>query len=146
MQVMLAPIGTSPALTLVAADILGAEVADDAEDWAAVADAITGRLAQLRATQMDIAARAHISLTTLRELQHNTRPRHRRPQTLTALSEALGWPGDYLAAVLHGGTPKPHPDEEHDPVLTALTAIERELGLLRDRVGRIEQRLAREDA
>jgi hypothetical protein len=127
MQVMLAPIGTSPALTLVAADILGAEVADDAEDWTAVADAITGRLAQLRATQMDIAARAHISLTTLRELQHNIHPRHRRPQTLTALSEALGWPGDY-------------------PVLTALTAIERELGLLRDRVGRIEQQLAREDA
>jgi hypothetical protein len=31
-------------------------------------------------------------------------------------------------------------------VLTALTAIERELGLLRDRVGRIEQQLAREDA
>lgn len=73
-----------------------------AEDWEAVASAISGRLAELRTTQMDVAARARISLTTLRELQHNTSPRQRRPQTLAAVSEALGWPSGYLTKVLHG--------------------------------------------
>src|SRR5258706_2258521 len=107
-------------------------VAQDREDWPAVAAAITGRLEQLRATQMDIAARARVSLTTLRELQHNIRPRRRRPQTLTALSEALGWPPDYLARVLHGENARPHPDEEHDPVLKSLNSVEQELVQPRD--------------
>jgi hypothetical protein len=115
-----------------------------AEDWAAVANAIDDRLAQLRVTQMEAAARAKISLTTLRELQHNTSPRRRRPQTLSALSEALDWPAGYLATVLGGQNPRPHPDEEHDPVLKSLASIERELGQLRDRVGQIERQLAGE--
>jgi hypothetical protein len=119
----------------------GGEVA---EDWAAVATAIDDRLAQLRVTQMEAAARAKISLTTLRELQHNTSPRRRRPQTLSALSEALDWPAGYLAQVLKGENARPHPDEERDPVLKALASIERELGQLRDRVGQIERQLAGE--
>jgi hypothetical protein len=116
-----------------------------AEDWDAVASAISGRLAELRATQMDVAARARISLTTLRELQHNTSPRQRRPQTLAAVSEALDWPADYLTNVLHGQDAKPHPDEAGDPVLRSLASVERELGDLRERVVRIEQQLAGED-
>lgn len=115
-----------------------------AEDWTAVAHAISGRMAELRATQMEIAGKARISLTTLRELQHNLNPRRRRPQTLAALSEALGWPPDYLAAKLHGGDARAHADEKHDPVLRSLASIERELGDLRDRVDRIERRLAGE--
>ena len=115
------------------------------EDWDVVASAITGRLAELRATQMDVAARARISLTTLRELQHNTSPRQRRPQTLAAVSEALGWPADYLTNVLHGKDARPHPDEASDPVLRSLTSVERELGDLRERVVRIERQLAGED-
>jgi hypothetical protein len=64
------------------------------------------------------------------------------------VSEALGWPTEYLAHVLHGeeGEALPHTDEAHDPVLKSLTAIERELVDLRGRVDRIEQRLADEDA
>ena len=89
-------------------------------------------------------AKARISLTTLRELQHNINPRRRRPQTLTALSEALGWPPDYLATTLHGGNAEPYADEKHDPVLSSLVSIERELGDLRDRVDRIERQLAGE--
>jgi hypothetical protein len=115
------------------------------EDWDAVASAISSRLAELRATQMDVAARARISLTTLRELQHNTSPRQRRPQTLAAVSEALGWPSDYLSKVLHGGDARPHADEAGDPVLMSLTTVERELGELRERVARIERQLAGED-
>ena len=116
------------------------------EDWDAVARAIAGRLAELRATQMDVAARARISLTTLRELQHNTSPRQRRPQTLAAVSEALGWPADYLGNVLHGEAARPHPDEADDPVLRSLASVERELGDLRERVVRIERQLTGEDA
>ena len=115
-----------------------------AEDWTAVAQAISDRMAELRVTQMEVAAKARVSLTTLRELQHNINPRRRRPQTLTALSDALGWPPDYLATTLHGGSPRPHLDEKRDPVLGSLATIERELGALRERVDRIEQQLAGE--
>ena len=115
-----------------------------AEDWTAVARAISDRITELRTTQMEVAAKARISLTTLRELQHNINPRRRRPQTLAALSEALGWPPDYLAATLHGRSAEPYADEKHDPVLSSLVSIERELGDLRDRVDRIERQLAGE--
>jgi len=142
-QVILVSIGINVGASLGAAKLLGAEVA---EDWTAVAGAISNRLTELRTTQMDIAAKARISLTTLRELQHNINPRRRRPQTLSALSEALGWPPDYLAKVLRGEDARPHADEEHDPVLKSLGSIERELGDLRGRVARIEQQLAGEDA
>jgi hypothetical protein len=113
-----------------------------AEDWTAVSRAISDRLAELRTTQMEVAAKARISLTTLRELQHNMNPRRRRPQTLAAVSEALDWPADYLAKVLHGENAQPHPDEKHDPVLSSLASIERELVDLRERVDRIERQLA----
>jgi hypothetical protein len=116
------------------------------EDWAAVAKAISGRMEEMRATQMEVASRARISLTTLRELQHNINPRKRRPQTLAALSEALDWPPGHLAQVLHHEVARPHPDEQDDPVLKSLTFIERQLGQLRGRVDRIERQLADGDA
>lgn len=116
------------------------------DDWDAVARAIQHRLDETRATQMDIASRAQVSLTTLRELQHNLNPRRRRPQTLSAVSEALGWPAGYLAQVLRGETAEPHTDERTDPVLTALSGLEQEIHALRARVEQIEQRLADEDA
>jgi len=115
-----------------------------AEDWTAVARAISDRMAELRATQMEVAAKARISLTTLRELQHNMNPRRRRPQTLTALSEALGWPPDYLSTTLRRGHARPYADEQRDPVLGSLAFVERELGALRERVDRIERQLAGE--
>ncbi|MGH3804638.1 MAG: helix-turn-helix domain-containing protein [Pseudonocardiaceae bacterium] len=115
------------------------------EDWDAVADAIRNRLAQTRMTQMDVASRARISLTTVRELQHNLNPRRRRPQTLPAISEALGWPSGYLDQVLRGGRPEPHDDEVKDPVLRALDNLGREVQDLRNRVEQIERQSAVED-
>lgn len=115
------------------------------EDWDAVAVAIQNRLAEMRATQMDVAARARVSLTTLRELQHNVNARRRRPQTLWAISEALGWPSDYLTRVLRGEPTEPHRDEAGDPVLRSLTSLEDEIVALRERVARIEQQLAASD-
>jgi hypothetical protein len=139
--VILVSIGISQPASLGKSEVAGANVA---EDWAEVARAISDRMAELRVTQMDVAAKARISLTTLRELQHNINPRRRRPQTLAALSEALGWPPDYLAATLHGGNAEPYADEKHDPVLNSLAAVERELEDLRDRVDQIERQLAGE--
>lgn len=116
------------------------------EDWDAVALAIQNRLAETRATQMEVASRARVSLTTLRELQHNLNPRRRRPQTLTAISEALGWPSNYLARLLRGGPAEAHADETADPVLTTLTGLEREIRALRARVDEIERQLTDEGA
>jgi transcriptional regulator with XRE-family HTH domain len=116
------------------------------EDWSAVAQAISARLEETRMTQMDVASSAKVSLTTLRELQHNQNSRRRRPQTLSAVSEALGWPPAYLGQVLRGESTAAHTDEASDPVLAALKALEEEVAALRDRVGRLEQQQAAEDA
>lgn len=113
-------------------------------DWDAVAVAIQNRLTETRVTQMDVASRARVSLTTLRELQHNLNPRRRRPQTLSAISEALGWPPGYLAQVLHGEPAQVHADEATDPALTALSGLSQEVRALRARVDEIERQLAGE--
>ncbi len=120
--------------------------APDAEDWDAVARTITARLTDTRMTQMDVASRAQVSLTTLRELQHNLNPRRRRPQTLTAISGALGWPADYLEQILRGDPPQPPDHEDTDPVLAAIDALEQEVRRLRSRVEKIERQLTDEDA
>lgn len=119
---------------------------NDAEDWDAVARAITARLTETRMTQMDVASRAQVSLTTLRELQHNLNPRRRRPQTLAAVSEALGWRADHLEQILRGQRPQRPDHERTDPILAAIDALEQELRQLRGRVETIEQQLADEDA
>ena len=125
----------------------GRQEAEEAtDDWSAVAQAVTGRLEQRRMTQLEAASRAKISLTTLRELQNNTSPRRRRPQTLAALSEALGWPPEYLSAILHGEEAHPRRAEADDPVLQAIDSMERDLRDLRQRVTSLERRLAGEDA
>jgi hypothetical protein len=113
-----------------------------ADDWAAVGAAIRARLAEARLTQMDVASKAHVSLTTFRELQHNLNPRRRRPQTLSAVSEALGWPPDYLGQILRGEAPVAHADEVNDPVLRALDDLSAEVEALRRRVEQIERQQA----
>jgi hypothetical protein len=116
------------------------------EDWDAVAAAIQNRMAETRMTQMAAASRARLSLTTVRELQHNINPRRRRPQTLAAVSQALGWPPDHLQRVLHGDRPEPPDEEVRDPVLQALDDLAREIRDLRGRLEQIESLLTAEDA
>jgi hypothetical protein len=110
-----------------------------AEDWGAVARAISDRLADTRATQMDVASRAKVSLTTFRELQHNLNPRRRRPQTLAAISEALGWPTDYLARVLTGEDQPSASVEPDGSVLDRLQAVEDQLCALTERLAAVER-------
>ncbi len=116
------------------------------EDWDAVAEAIQTRLAETRMTQLDVASRARLSLTTVRELQHNLNSRRRRPQTLAAVSQVLGWPPDHLQQVLNGDQPQSHEDEVNDSVLHALDGLARQIQELRERVEEIEHQLAAEDA
>ena len=116
------------------------------EDWDAVAAAISNRLTETRMTQMDLASGASVSLTTVRELQHNLNPRKRRPQTLAAVSEALGWPAGYLGQVLRGEDAEPVEQERTDPVLSALGDLTQGLQDLRERVAAIEARLSDGDA
>jgi hypothetical protein len=119
--------------------------ADVTEDWQAVANAISDQMAALRTTQMEVVAGAGISLTTLRELQRNSNPRRRRPQTLAAVSAALGWPPTHLAMILHGAQARPLISEAYGLALERrLRSIRQELADLRERVGRIERRLARQ--
>lgn len=116
------------------------------QDWDAVATAISNRLSETRTTQMELASRARVSLTTVRELQHNLNPRRRRPQTLAAVSAALGWPPEYLGQVLRGEDARPHTDEATDPVLASLKSLEGEIADLRGRVAALERRLSAEGA
>nr|WP_211177083.1 XRE family transcriptional regulator [Pseudonocardia acidicola] len=90
-------------------------------------------------TQAELAARAGVALMTVRELQHNLKPRRRSPRTLTAISEALGWPSDQLARVLDGERP-PDVDAE-DPVIAELDAIKADLVSVVRRLDAIERRL-----
>jgi hypothetical protein len=79
-------------------------------DWEAVAWAIAGRMRQLRATQAAVVQASGVSLSMLRELEHNIRQRRRKPETLAAISQALSWPPDYLERVLNGERPEPRPE------------------------------------
>ena len=111
-----------------------------ARDWAAVADAMKARLADLDITQADLVQRSHLAPMTIRELLYNSAQRRRSNQTLAALSQALGWPPGYLQAVAEGRSPD-DPDAG-DPVLAELASMKADLAALTSRIDVIEQQLA----
>lgn len=80
----------------------------------AVATAINERLGELGMRQRELAERSQVSQAIVRELQRNTTQRHRSARTLEALSTALGWHADHLAAVLVARTPL-RPGDTGDP-------------------------------
>lgn len=114
-----------------------------AKDWDAVSAAIRERLVEIDMTQADLAARAGVALMTVRELQHNLKPRRRNPRTLAAVSEALGWPGDQLARILEG-EPTTDPDAD-DPVLAELDGLRADVTAIVRRLDSIERRLGPDD-
>jgi transcriptional regulator with XRE-family HTH domain len=111
-----------------------------AKDWAAVAEAMKSRLAELDMTQAELIQRSHLAPMTIRELLFNTAQRRRSDQTLAALSEALGWPSGYLQAVAEGRDPG-DPDA-NDPVLAELAALKEAVTAINSRIDAIEQQLA----
>lgn len=111
-------------------------------EWSAVALAIKTRLAELGWTQQELSQRSQVSVATIRQLQNDTSSaRRRNPRTLTALSEALGWSPDHLAAVADGRDPAEDPDAD-DPIVAELATIKESLAIMSSRLDAIEQQLA----
>jgi len=110
-----------------------------AKNWQAVADAIVARLNELDMTQADLSHRAGVALETVRELQHNLRPRRRNPRTLAAVSKALGWPEGRLAEIADGELSDSSAGQ--DAVQGQLAAITAALARITERLDAIERRL-----
>lgn len=116
--------------------------------WDAVAESVNARMAETRMTQMELASRSGVSLATIREIQHNHKPRRRHPRTLAAISQALDWPPDQLERVLRGEishTGEARGPLTEDPVMAELRAIHKELRHVSDRLDALE-RSADDDA
>lgn len=100
-----------------------------ANDWAAVAKAINGRMAELGLRQRQLIERSRVSKAVVSELMRNVAPRRRSARTLEALSVALDWHPDHLAAVLANEEPPAVGEPVYRPedVPARLAAIERQL-------------------
>jgi transcriptional regulator with XRE-family HTH domain len=113
-----------------------------AKDWDAVARAIDGRMQERDLTQTQLAASAHVSLETVRELRNNLRPRRRNPRVLAAVSEALGWPTDHLAAVLEGESDtSPAGAQSAEEMRSEIARLGQEVKSLAGRLETVERRL-----
>ncbi len=112
------------------------------EDWAAVAQAISQRMTELGINQAELIERSQVSKATVGELYHNSAQRRRSARTLEALSMALGWHPQHLAAVLKGqrvpeiGEPVSRSD---DDIPGRLAAIEYRLAQIETRLGAIDE-------
>lgn len=111
-----------------------------AKDWDAVAAAMRARLAELDMTQAELVQRSRLAPMTIRELLSNAAQRRRSAQTLSAVSDALGWPTDYLRAIADGRDPG-DPDAG-DPVLTELHELRESVSSISTRLDAIERQLA----
>ncbi len=100
------------------------------QDWSAVARVINQRMAELGLRQRELIERSRVSKAAVHEIQHNTVQRRRSARTLEALSSALAWHPQHLAAVLAGRTPPRIGDPidfSDNDVPTRLAAIESRL-------------------
>ena len=113
------------------------------EDWVAVAEAITGRMRELKVSQRDLAVDSNVSVATIREIQRHRISRRRNPRTLESLSESLGWPRQHLDAVLNGRLPQdPAGADQDDSDLRArLDELEQRLDMIVDVVHRIDAKI-----
>jgi transcriptional regulator with XRE-family HTH domain len=107
------------------------------EDWLAVGDAVSSRMRERGITQKQLAERSKVSPATIRQIQHHNGSRKHGPRTLEALSDALGWPSQYLDNVLNGRGQQETADEM--ALLSRLSALEQQLSkisaILEQRLG-----------
>jgi DNA-binding Xre family transcriptional regulator len=120
-------------------DVYTARGPVEGEDWIAVARALNERMAALRLGQQELAQRSGISVSTLRKLQHGA-GRRVQNKTLAAISTALDWPADHLAAVLLADrTPPSSPQTvDADPISDRLQRIEEHLRQVTGQLATIE--------
>jgi transcriptional regulator with XRE-family HTH domain len=114
-----------------------------AEDWVAVAEAITGRMRELKLSQRDLAVHSNVSVATIREIQKHRISRRRNPRTLESLSESLGWPRQQLDAVLNGRLPQGTAEAagSDTDLRSRLDLLERRLDSIVDAVHRIDAKI-----
>jgi transcriptional regulator with XRE-family HTH domain len=114
-----------------------------AEDWAGVAEAITGRMRELKLSQRDLAVHSNVSVATIREIQRHRINRRRNPRTLESLSESLGWPRQHLDAVLNGRLPQEtaEPSGDDADLRSRLEELERRLKTIADVMYRIDAKI-----
>jgi transcriptional regulator with XRE-family HTH domain len=112
------------------------------EDSVAVAEAITGRMRELKLSQRDLAVQSNVSVATIREIQRHRISRRRNPRTLESLSETLGWPRQHLDAVLNGRLPQdPAETGGDDDLRSRLDELEHRLAMIADVVHRIDAKI-----
>lgn len=100
------------------------------EDWATVSRAINGRMTELGLSQRELIERSGVSKRVVSELMRNVTPQPRRgARTLEALSTALDWHPEHLAAVLANREPPSARERTHRPddIPARLAAIERQM-------------------
>jgi transcriptional regulator with XRE-family HTH domain len=114
-----------------------------AEDWVAVAEAITGRMRELKLSQRDLAVHSNVSVATIREIQRHRIKRRRNPRTLESLSESLDWPRQHLDAVLNGRLPQDpaEPAGDDADLRSRLDQLEQRLDTIADVMHRIDAKI-----
>jgi transcriptional regulator with XRE-family HTH domain len=114
------------------------------QDWAGVSRAMSARLLELGMTQTELAAKAQVSLTTVREVVHNLNARRRNPRTLAALAVALGWPEDGITRLLRGDPPVGGAaSERRDAVVAELQALREQLLAMQGQLDSLREEVAR---
>jgi transcriptional regulator with XRE-family HTH domain len=115
------------------------------EHWVTVAKISKERMLELGMNQDQLAGKAGLALSIVREIIHNTVQRNRNTRTLEALSVALEFPPRHLWAISRGLEP-PAPDPHPNELLVRLASIENKLepiGSIEDRLAAIEGQLTR---
>jgi transcriptional regulator with XRE-family HTH domain len=105
------------------------------DGWAAVADAIAARVAELGITQKELAGRSGVSESTVRALLKNYRPRRRARHTLEDISTALGWPARHLDDLLGSAGQAADPD----PLRAEVAELRSQVADLIERVVELER-------
>lgn len=125
----------TPALgfALVAA-LMGGRVT---KDWKAVAEAMNTRMEELGLSQKELSERSKVSTATLRLMQQGAEAA-RSATTLAAVSTALGWSPDHLAAVAAG---QQAPARDTDDLRELVASLRRELTTLGDEVAALRSRI-----
>lgn len=106
--------------------------------WALVSKEVNKRMAELDLPQIEVARRALVSASTLREIQWHRVERTRNHSTLVALSRALEWPPDYIVNILRGDHGRP---TSHQPAATC-DAVQQSVDDVAERIERLTARIA----
>jgi transcriptional regulator with XRE-family HTH domain len=85
------------------------------EDRLTLSRLVAARIKELHITRKEIEKRSNVSTATIREIEHPRRPRTFGRDVLEPVSEALGWPPDYLARAAYGSSP-----EAIDPIVQGI--------------------------